>query len=151
MKSSSDNKDKVVVGIDPDCKKSGVAVYRNGKLEELLNLTFAEYCQSVMERRWGDCTLVIEDANHIKAMYARNRHSAPQAQAQIAQSVGRIKQLATCMIDLARLHGYVVIDAKPTKSNFAHDRTKFEFYTKWKGRSNPETRSAAYFGLIHAG
>ena len=139
--------EKIVVGVDPDCNKSGFAIYKDGKLVELLNLNFKEYCTALQERRFGNCMLVIEDANHIKTMYARNRHIKPQAQAQIAQSVGRVKMLATCMIDYASLLGYSVLSEKPTKSNFANDKPKFEFYTKWEGRSNPETRSAAFFGL----
>lgn len=141
---------KTVIGIDPDCKKSGLAIYRNGVLEELLNLTFKDYCIALAEKRFGDCLLVIEDANHIAGIYARNRHANIQAQAKIAQSVGRVKMLGQCMIEYAEVLGYQVISEKPTRSNFANDREKFEIYTKWKGKSNPETRSAAFFGLKHS-
>ena len=37
---------------------------------------------------------------------------------------------------------------KPSKNNFADDKNKFERLTGWDKRSNRDTRSAAYFGLL---
>lgn len=37
---------------------------------------------------------------------------------------------------------------KPTSANWANNKAMFERMTGWKGRSNSETRSAAYFGFV---
>ena len=37
---------------------------------------------------------------------------------------------------------------KPSGGNWADNKVRFERVTGWKGRSNPETRSAAYFGYL---
>ena len=37
---------------------------------------------------------------------------------------------------------------KPQKGNWAKDKARFEKVTGWKGRSNEDTRSAAYFGFL---
>jgi len=140
----------IVIGIDPDNKKSGLAVYRAGKLVELHNLTYKEFCTQVIDRRFGEAVFVVEDSEQNKFMYARNRGGPDQVATKIAQDVGRVKRLGTCMADLLEVLGYKVHRVKPCKKNFAKDKARFEYLTGWEGRSNPETRSAAYFGLIFA-
>ncbi len=145
-----------VVGIDPDCKKSGFAFYKAGRLVALRNYDFAEYAEKlqVVFKENGitpdNCILVIEDGNMIKTIYAEHRDSRPNVYAEKARNVGRVQEMATCMIILAEYFGYTVYQEKPQKGNWAPaDMTaQFKAATGWKKQSNPETRSAAFFGFL---
>ena len=141
-----------VIGIDPDCQKSGLAVYKDGKLVSLHNLDFKSFCSAISNFEFGEpgnTLFIVEDATKIKGMYKRNRDNNPQKQAAIAQKVGSVKQLGLCLIDYLELFGFTVIREKPSRKNWAKDRTTFERITGWNKQSNEETRSAAYFGYLY--
>ncbi|ALO46587.1 hypothetical protein [Pseudohongiella spirulinae] len=138
----------VVVGLDPDSKRHGVAVYRNGQLEQLLMLSLVEL------RAWLDANSTerflfsIEDVLSQNFVYARNSKSSKAAHAKVALSVGRCQQAQEeVMRELdAREVPYHL--HKPARGNWANNKDQFERVTGWRSSSNPETRSAAYFGFI---
>lgn len=144
-------KTKYVIGIDPDCKKSGVAVFEFGKLKNLFNMNLMEFnilCTSY--RHHEDITFIIEDGNLISGLYSRNKFGNKAVQHKISERVGANKQRATDLIDIAKYYGIKVVRQKPRKGNWADKKPMFEKYTGWNKQSNPETRSAAFFGYMYA-
>lgn len=154
--------------IDPDTKKSGGAMYEDGKLTGLLNFTLSEYIEMLPLLAQEGAILVIEDANLINAIYAdkvnkKPRNLTPQQWERVklkkAQSVGMIKRQCSVMIELA--HAYdikEVVTYKPRQGNWAgvtktvnnkQGVALLKKHTGWGKVSNNETRSAAFFGWLH--
>lgn len=145
-------KTKYVIGIDPDCKKSGVACFCDGKLIALDNMTlieFTEYCKR-LSKSCGVETFVIEDGNLISGLYHRNKNTNVRVQHKISEHIGANKQRATDLIEIAKHYGITVVRQKPRKGNWADKKPMFEKVTGWNKQSNPETRSAAFFGYMYA-
>ncbi len=95
-----------------------------------------------------DAMISIENVMTNKFMYARNNHSSKAAQSKIAIGVGRCQQ---AQVELARAlerHEIPYVLHNPTKGNWANNKALFERQTGWTGRSNADTRSAAYFGYL---
>ncbi len=141
---------KTVIGIDPDCKKSGFAIFVDGNLKDLKKLNFSQVMLEASSGSFKDAIFIVEDANQIKTIYKKNRNLDPVIQSSIAQKVGKNKQIATCLIDLLRFYNFKVKEVKPMSGNWAKAKMKkqFEACTGWKKRSCEETRSAAYFGYM---
>ena len=147
-----------VVGVDPDCVKSGLAIYENKKLTGLLNLTLAEYVEALPMLASEGAVIAIEDANLIGGMYRHNPKDSKAMAAKKAQAVGGIKRQCSAMIELAESHGLKVTRYKPRQGNWAgvtktvNNKMGNQLmlkHTGWDGKSNPETRSAAFFGWLH--
>ena len=146
-------KTEYVVGIDPDCKKSGLACFKNGKLIDLDNYSlvmFTDYCKELSEEDNSNVTFVIEDGNQISGLYSRNKFGNQAVQHKISERVGANKQRATDLIEIAKHYGIKVVAQKPRKGNWADKKQMFEKVTGWNKQSNPETRSAAFFGYMYA-
>ena len=144
-------KTKHVIGIDPDCKKSGLARFENGELIDISNMTlldFVFYCQGLDNVE--NLTFVIEDGNLISGLYSRNKFGNKAVQHKISERVGANKQRATDLIDIAKHYGIKTVRQKPRKGNWADKKPMFEKVTGWNKQSNPETRSAAFFGYMYA-
>lgn len=140
----------ITIGIDPDSKAHGVAVYENGKLNFLFTATLLEL-QGFIEHTYSDCsqiTVNIEDVNAVSASFnARDKKSNINVKLKMAQHIGQCKQ---AQIELERLFDYMGIRVKHHKisKQWKKNKTVFEKATGWKGRSNEDTRSAAYFGYL---
>ena len=143
---------KTVIGIDPDTTKHGVAIYEDEKLVKLEMLPLTGLIEIIQEQyisKW-----VIEEVTKNNAVYNRNiqRGGSPDANARmnmkIARNVGMCQQ---SMIELERVlqyyrQNYMLVP--PARDNWAKNKPRFENMTGWRGRSNVDTRSAAYFGFL---
>lgn len=147
-----------VIGLDPDCVKSGFAVYEDGKLTGLLNLTIPEYIEMLPILAEEGAEIAIEDSSLNKFIYTRNSHAGDTIALKMkrAMDVGRVQQQSIIMGDLAEAYGLKVTRYKPCAGNWQSSRRKdskngeiFRKASGWEGRSNAETRSAAYFGYKH--
>jgi hypothetical protein len=139
----------IVVGIDPDSNSHGMAVFQGGQLCELINanlVTVAEWLD-----KQPDLAAVLFSIEDVKAqsfVYTRNAHANKQAHANIALRVGRCQQ---AQIELERVldsRGVAFELHKPSGSNWYKNTDRFKRTTGWAGRSNDETRSAAFFGWL---
>lgn len=134
----------IVVGIDPDSKKHGVAVFEDGKLISLAMCSAME----ILEHHEPGIRYSIEDVMANKFVYKRNRHASPTAQSSIAMKVGRVQQAQEELVRMLKHHGAEVTLQPPQRGNWAQHKAMFEKVTGWTGRSNEDTRSAAYFGWL---
>lgn len=142
---------EITIGVDCDSKAHGVAVYQGHKLVELSCLTTPE----VVERFAQDegVYFAIEDTTANKMVYARNEHVSKSAQSNIAMKVGQNQQACIELVRWLAYYGAAYRLIPPTSGNWASVKmkTQFERITGWKGSSNKDTRSAAFFGFLALG
>lgn len=134
----------IVVGIDPDADKHGVAVYEDGRLIHLAR------CQAVeiMEHHEEGTVYAIENVMQNQFVYRRNKKSSKAVESKVAMSVGRVQQAQVELMRLMDHHDMPYRLYPPQQGNWAKDRTMFERVTGWTGNSNEDTRAAAYFGWL---
>lgn len=141
---------QIVVGIDPDSERHGMAVYVDGKLTVCATATTAEIVTQHLPA-WlesGPVMFSIENVMQNQFVYARNQHGNKSAQSKIAMHVGRCQQ---AQVELMRwLDHYEIpyVLHKPQRGNWAKNKAQFEKLTGWSGRSNEDSRAAAYFGFL---
>lgn len=134
----------IVVGIDPDAERHGVAIYEGGRLTELDTM----YLVDIFER-FIDATGVlfsVENVTANKFLYRRNRNSSRAVEHKVAMSVGRNQQAQVELLRVIEYMQHPHVLYRPTGRNWAENKALFEQRTGWAGRSNKDTRSAAYFG-----
>ena len=134
-----------VIGIDPDSDKHGVAVYNDGRLTELV---MASRREVVMLALSNQAELHIENVLANDYVYSRNEQSSKKAQCKVALHVGRCQQAQVeLMRDLDEV-GIRYVLYRPQSGNWSKNKAYFERITGWTGKSNEDTRSAAYFGFL---
>lgn len=137
---------KLVLGIDPDSKAHGVAVYINGELVQLKCMTLFEIFGGFM--RSDNVEIHIEDVKSQKgAWHGVNENK--KSVGMIGQNIGKCKQ---AQIELERFAEEMEIKVVHHKVSSMWksqaSKKQFERATGWKERSNEDTRSAAYFGWL---
>lgn len=135
-----------VLGIDPDVKAHGVALYKDGDLIELHNLTLVE----LLERDFLNADFVaIENVKANNAIFERKGHKMMGYEKQArSRSLGALQHSQT---ELERFLEWRDIKYKLYRisKKWKHkDKKEFERVTGWTKRSNEDTRSAAYFGYL---
>lgn len=138
----------VVIGVDPGSKKHGVAVYRSGVLCELLMLE----TMALAGLAANEVALVsVEEVIANKFVYGRNTQKSKAAQSKVAMDTGRCQQAQVELVRVLEWYGTKYKLHKPQAGNWATRKDRFERFTGWKGRSNKDTRSAAFFGFLEVG
>lgn len=146
---------KIIIGIDPDSKAHGVAVYGDGKLIQLesmplmaINLLFARWSHDGISI--SDVDVHIENVCGMNAVFRQRQKSNQAINMKMSNSVGKCQQ---AQIELERVFEYY--DMKVVKHKISKmwkkDKAQFEKVTGWKGRSNEDTRSASWFGFLGLG
>ena len=141
---------KIIIGIDPDSKAHGIAVYRDGYLMSIHCMTLPQVYTMFYDFYRGekDITVHIEDVNAVSAAFnARDRKTNINVKLKMAQHIGMCKQ---SQIELERLFDFLEVSVVKHKISkmWKKDKAQFELVTGWIGRSNEDTRSAAYFGWL---
>lgn len=146
---------KVIIGCDPDSSKSGIAVYVNGELVGLKSMTLMEVidCFNEMGGRYffDSIELHIENLKGVSAAFTGANAKQPQAvKMKMAQYVGMCKQVQTEVERIAKHFGIKVVHHKISKQwkDAKTGKSLFHRATGWEGKSNEDTRSAAYFGFL---
>jgi len=126
------------IGIDPDVKKSGVAVAVDGKLQELHTMDFwslIEFLDKdlnahvVIEAGWLNKT-----ANYHPS---QNKNTASKIGSYVGANWQVGKLIEEYCVYMNRTYNLV----KPTQSKV--DGREFQMYTGWGKRTNSEERDAA--------
>ena len=136
---------KIVIGIDPDSKAHGVSVYADGELVDLRCMTLIDLMNYT---NWDGSEVVhIENVCEQNATFSKSFVKNNKANTTISRHIGKCQQ---AQIELERLFNYLGIKVVKHKISKAwkKDKKQFELVTGWKGRSNEDTRSAAYFGWL---
>ncbi len=144
---------KIIIGIDPDSKAHGVAVYLDGELIQLKSMPLMEFAFEVRnyDTAFNGIEVHIEDvcANNSVFMRPKKSYSGKD----LAEVKARSRTLGKCQqaqIELERVCEWYKIKVVKHKISkvWKKDKAQFEKVTGWGGRSNEDTRSAAYFGWL---
>lgn len=141
-----------VIAIDPGSIESGVAIYKGGQLRDLLMVGLFDLPD--IFRAYPMALYVMEDVLANKFMYGRNQHRSKAAAGKMAQNVGMVKQAQRQIVVSMNAHGIEPVLVKPIKGNWGTISAKLgrqvlEERTGWTGKSNKDTRSAAFFGYLY--
>ncbi len=143
---------KIIIGVDPDSKAHGVAVYKDGNLKGLYSLSMVALCNCIRteKERNSSIELHIEDVNAVSAAFnARDKRTNIHVKLKMAQHIGMCKQ---AQIEVERWceHYDVKVVKHPISKMWKNQTGKkqFESVTGWTGRSNEDSRSGAYFGFL---
>ena len=143
---------KIIIGIDPDSKAHGVAIYRGGHLNSLHTMELFQVVDMLAYECQQDkaeyIEFHIEDVCANNFVYARNNHGNKSVTSKIAMAIGRCQQSQTELVRFLDKVKIKYVLHKPQKGNWAKNKSQFEKATGWTGRSNEDTRSAAYFGWL---
>ena len=142
---------KLIIGVDPDVDGKGFAIYEDGVLKDLLSYTLINLAGDINVITDLYCVEIhIEDVNGNKSSsFNHNSRQPKQVQNKISESVGRCKQMQIEVEKIAEHFNIKIVRHKVSKKwKDAAGKKEFERVTGWKGRSNEDTRSAAYFGYL---
>lgn len=141
---------KIIIGVDPDSSKSGFAVFTNGELITLKCMSLIDIYEALRALPSEMTELHIENVKGVSGIFAQRTSGKGKAVAlKMAQSVGMCKQIQTEVERIAEHFGIKVIRHQVSKM-WKKDKAQFEKLTGWTGRSNEDSRSAAYFGYLGA-
>jgi hypothetical protein len=133
----------IIIGIDPDSKAHGVAIYVNGDLAELHNLTLVEMLKYIPITE--NTIIHMEDVCANNGIFRTGNNK--KIQMSIARRLGMVQQSQAELERLFKYHEIKVVKHKISKK-WKKEKAEFEKVTGWTGRSNEDTRSAAYFGFL---
>lgn len=143
----------IIIGIDPDSSANGVAVYRKGRLDELLTLNTFELSNFIpcLLADEDSVEVHIEDVNGISsnAFNVKSKDKLP-VKLKKAEHVGKCKQAQIEVERICEAFDVKVVKHKVSKmwKDADSGKKQFESITGWKCQSNPDKRSAAYFGWL---
>lgn len=145
---------KYDIGIDPDSAGNGVALYIDGKLSILKNLSAAALTLLCVELQANENSRVrihIEDVKATKAVFKDrfNKKDKLEQKLMKAQNLGMCKQAQSEVEMMAEALGIQVFKYQISKRwKDQQEKATFQRATGWTGRSNEDTRSAAFFGFV---
>ena len=140
---------EMVIGVDPDSDKHGVAIYLDGVLVDLKMMSLVELRCWVLEQ--VGCQEIVFSIENVLAqnfVYSRNARNSKAAHAKVALSVGRCQQAQIELIRELEHMGIKYQLYKPSGRNWAKNKALFKQRTGWDKKSNVDTRSASYFGWL---
>lgn len=141
----------VIVGIDPDSDRLGVAVYFDLKLEK---------CESALIHDIFTLLITLKDKTELLEVHIEdlekisysgfhiNKYDSTNVKLKKAESVGRCKQAQRIVTQFCNSNDILIFNHK-ISSNWKKGNGKFQFKlsTGYSGRSNEDSRSAAWFGF----
>jgi len=135
---------RILIGIDPDITKSGVALI-NGDKKELYNLNFFElfdfFNQVLLQKGASEEILIVIEAGWLNGgnWHTKNKGSAA-LNAKIGNNTGRNHETGRKIVEMCE---YLEIPFKLLKPTTSKLKAKiFKSITKIEGRTNQETRDA---------
>lgn len=133
---------KLLIGIDPDVDKSGVA-FKNGNLIELSNLTFFQLFDYLsFYKDIENKPIVYVEAGYLnKSNWHINEKQSKSMVAKIGERTGANFEVAKKIVEMCQYLGLEFVEARPTRSKVNADF--FKQITGISQRTNQEQRDAA--------
>ena len=159
MRSNAD----IIIGIDPDVKKSGLAlVAEQGKLVEVNTYSFPElieYLQIIRDRFLAEnmrVVVVVEASWKISHNWHAHRGDSKWTVAKKGNDAGRCHEVGRKIVECARYYGLEVVEKLPLKKiwkgkdgKITHE--EISAFMPIGKRSNQEERDAALLAWDYAG
>jgi hypothetical protein len=142
----------IVIGIDPDLVKSGVAEVVNGEIVNLHALAFPQLIEfaKLQYKNNEQIEFIVEEVEADKATYKRKDTNQNQM-LKIAQNVGQVKGVKRVLVECLQHEGIPVRLVKPLKGIYKKkakaDAKFFNQLTGWTGSSNEDKRDAGLLAL----
>lgn len=146
--------EKYDIGCDPDAQGNGIAVYKNGKLIILKNMSAAAFALFLFEltsNPENQVTLHIEDVLENSAVFKGRFKPGEKLESKLmkAQNLGMCKQAQREIEEAAKLMKIRIFRYQISKRwKTQNEKSIFERATGWTKNSNEDTRSAAFFGFM---
>jgi hypothetical protein len=146
------NTEGIVIGIDPDLVKSGVAEVVNGEIVNLHALAFPQLIEfaKLQYKNNDQIEFIVEEVEADKATYKRKDTNQHQM-LKIAQNVGQVKGVKRVLVECLQHEGIPVRLVKPLKGIYKKkakaDAKFFNQLTGWTGSSNEDKRDAGLLAL----
>lgn len=144
------SKQKILVGIDPDVEKNGVA-YKNGDVIDLQNLSFFELFDYLkLQKEFSENNkiplMVFIEAGWLnKSNWHQQKNASAAMNAKIGNNTGRNHETGRKIVEMLDYLNIKYLEIKPKESKV--NARLFKMITKIKKRTNQETRDA--YMLIH--
>ena len=150
-----------IIGIDPDCDKSGVAwLHVPDRKLEIDNLTFPElisylqYCKAVSEKT-KESYIVVVEAGWLNAKSCFHRCFGKAAE-KVAKNVGANHETGRKIVEMCKYYDINVTIQKPLVKTWKGRDGKItheelEYFTGIMGRTNQDGRDAALLAWNYAG
>ena len=129
----------LVMGIDPG-EQTGVALYCDGILLNLLTITPAQYW-AVLDNHRPDL-LVIEDSRLQSHVFTGPKES-PAARLKIARNIGMVDGFCSILARMAETLEIPMIGVSPLGKGAKINAAQLATITGWTGRSNRHERDAS--------
>lgn len=148
---------KIDIGIDPDSSKHGAAIAINGTLTHLKSMTLLELYQFLIDHKQAEINFHVEDVLKINATFKKRGIRNLRAKGRVTRNVGMMQQAwreQLKAIESLKDHN-ITITYFPISKNWKdaeYGKEQLIKYFNYHGRSNEDTRSAAYFlyrGIYH--
>jgi hypothetical protein len=140
----------LVVAIDPDTKKHGGAVVRDGIIQQLHMLGNKSLVELLTDlARQHQLRIKLEDINAFKPVIQRPGQSRNQMM-KIAQNIGAVKHAAELLLQDLNAAGFnveMVLPLQGARSGKRYKADAFNRLTGWNGKSNADNRDAAMIAL----
>lgn len=130
----------MIIGIDPDLVKSGVATKHNNELL-LDNMSFFELYDYLQLHKDKIKVAYIEAGYLNKSNWHIRASNNPQTAAAIGRKVGENHAVAKKIVEMCKYIKVKYIEVRPSRQKI--DADMFNKITKYKGRTNQEQRDAA--------
>lgn len=151
-----------IIGIDPDCDKSGVAFLEKiTKKLEISNLTFPkllDYMQFIKKEHdeTGQTVVFVVEAGYLNRSNWHVKGNNTRVATTIGSHTGRNHEVARKIIEMVKHYDLEVIEARPLKKcwkgkdgKISHE--ELSYFTAISGRTNQEGRDAALIAWNYAG
>jgi hypothetical protein len=140
----------LVVGIDPDTQKHGVAVVKDGIIQQLYTLGNKSLIELLNDlARQYQLRIKLEDINAFKPVIQGPGQSRNQMM-KIAQNIGAVKYAAELLVQELSAAGFtveMVLPLQGARSGKRYNADAFNRLTGWQGKSNADNRDAAMIAL----
>lgn len=139
----------LIIGIDPDLEKSGVAMVRDGQIVDLECLDFFNLLKFI-ELYSGEAIFAVEDVEANRALYGKHNKQQQRVKEKISQNIGQVKAVSRLIEQwLKRLdcRYHMVTPLKGRFKQAKNDKAYFTRLTGWKGPSNADKRDAGLIAL----
>lgn len=157
----SNRKPSVIIAIDPDVDKSGVARLEGNQLE-LSSLSFPELIDYLMRLKGAELNggarvvVVVEASWRISTNWHTGRHDTFRTAARKGKDAGRCHEVGRKIVECARHYGLEVVEKLPLKKIWKGKDGKITHeelgaFAHIPNRTNQEQRDAALLAWDHAG
>lgn len=142
-----------VIGVDPASTKGhALATYKNGKLVDLRMSNLMDSYEYLKElKETGTVKVHIEAPSNNKAVWHANGDD--NSKKSYGQASQRVAMCKWAQIEFERMCDHIGVSFKRHRNSSkwkkpGGPKNEFERVTGWKGRTNEDKRSAAWFGYI---